>query len=67
MKNTVTEKQFVPRWDRSDKCPACGELGMCQWQPTSTGRRCANCGHIEDRQTTEEVAAIFDPMSRDGL
>jgi len=40
---------FEPRWNNAQKCKLCENLGMPQWQPSSTARRCACCGFIEER------------------
>ena len=48
------EDIFVPKWTNAQKCPLCGQLGMCEWSESSTARMCQNCKHIEDRDYIEK-------------
>ena len=32
-----------------DPCPACTKPGMTPWNPRMTARRCAYCGHFEEK------------------
>ena len=45
---------FTPVWANAETCPSCGEKGMPAWQESSTARRCANCGHVEERNAVTE-------------
>jgi hypothetical protein len=40
---------FESRWNNAEKCKICNQLGMPSFQETSTARRCACCGWIEER------------------
>lgn len=44
---------FVPLWQNAEECPNCREKGMPPWQESSTARRCANCGHVEERNAVK--------------
>lgn len=46
--------KFVPRWSNAEECPVCHELGMPQWQETSTARMCACCKYVQEKVNTIE-------------
>ena len=47
--------QFQPFWVNADICPSCHRRGMPAWQATSTGRKCAACGFVEDRECSLDI------------
>lgn len=45
---------FVTLWVGAEVCLICREKGMPPWQESSTARRCANCGHVEERHADKK-------------